>query len=65
MTIALKAVNISMDSDRYDQNKLGRYGKTGYLYQIDNPSNPETGERRPDIGIGTVELHDPIPWTTK
>ena len=35
VTVALKVVSISMDSDRYDQSKLGRYGKTGYLYQID------------------------------
>jgi len=54
-----------MDSEYYDQNKLGRYGKTGYLYQIDNPTNPETGERTPDIGAGTIELNAPIPWITK
>jgi hypothetical protein len=54
-----------MDSDRYDQSKLGRYGKTGYLYQIDNPTNPETGERTPDIMAGTIELNVPIPWNTK
>jgi flavin reductase (DIM6/NTAB) family NADH-FMN oxidoreductase RutF len=30
VAVALKAVHISMDSDRYDQNRLGRYGKTGY-----------------------------------
>ena len=43
MTVALKAVNICMDNDRYDQNKLGRYGKTGYQYQIHCPTHPETG----------------------
>jgi len=64
-TIALKAVHISMDSDRYDQRKLGRYGKTGYLFQIDNPTDPETGERTPDIGAGTIELSAPVPWVTK
>jgi len=63
--VALKAVNICMDSDRFDQSKLGRYGKTGYLYQIDNPTNPETGERTPDIGVGTIELNTPVPWNTK
>jgi flavin reductase (DIM6/NTAB) family NADH-FMN oxidoreductase RutF len=65
VTVALKAVNICMDSDRYDQSKLGRYGKAGYLYQIDNPTNPETGERTPDIVAGTIELNAPIPWITK
>jgi len=65
VTVALKAVNICIDSDRYDQSKLGRYGKTGYLYQIDSPTNPETGERTPSIMSGTVELNNPIPWATK
>jgi flavin reductase (DIM6/NTAB) family NADH-FMN oxidoreductase RutF len=65
VTVALKAVSICMDSNRYDQGKLGRYGKTGYLYQIDNPTNPETGERTPDIMAGTIELSTPIPWNTK
>ena len=64
ITIALKVVGISMDSDHYDQSKLGRYGKTGYLYQIDNPTNPDTGERTPDIMAGTIELTPPIPWVT-
>lgn len=64
LTIALKAVNICMDSDRYDQSKLGRYGKTGYLFQIDGPTNPETGEITPD-GAGALELCDPIEWAAK
>ena len=63
--VTLKTVNICIDSDYYDQSKLGRYGKTGYLYQIDNPTNPETGERTPDIGAGTIALNTPIPWITK
>ncbi len=65
VTVALKAVNICFDSDRYDQSKLGRYGKTGYLFQIDNPTNPDTGERTQSIMSGSVELNDPIPWATK
>jgi flavin reductase (DIM6/NTAB) family NADH-FMN oxidoreductase RutF len=64
VTVALKAVNICMDSDRYDQSKRGRYGKTGYLYQIDQPTNPETGEIAP-VGVGTLQISDPIPWITK
>ena len=64
VTIALKVVSISMDSDRYDQCKLGRYGKTGYLYQIDQPTNPETGEKTPEM-IGTIEVNDSLPWNTK
>jgi len=63
--IALKAVSICMDSAHYDQSKHGRYGETGYLYQIDNPTNPETGERMPDIGNGTITLQPPVPWIIK
>jgi flavin reductase (DIM6/NTAB) family NADH-FMN oxidoreductase RutF len=63
--VTLKAVSICMESDCYDQNKLGRYGKTGYLFQIDNPTNPETGERTPDIGSGIITLTPPVPWITK
>lgn len=64
LTIALKAVNICMDSDHYDQSKLGRYGKTGYLYQVDQPTNPETGEIS-SIMDGTFEPGESIPWNTK
>ena len=45
VVIALKAKNILMDSDFYDENKKGRYGKTGYIYNIHSPRNPETGEK--------------------
>jgi len=42
--VALKAVHISMDSNYFDHNKLGRYGATGYMYSTPTPRNPETGE---------------------
>ena len=64
LTIALKTVNLCMDSDRYDQNKLGRFGNTGYLYYIPCPTNPETGEVAPLV-TGTIEPCDPIPWITQ
>jgi hypothetical protein len=53
-----------MDSDYYDQSKLGRYGKTGYLYQFDQPTNPETGEKTTEM-VGTLEIDNSIPWNTK
>jgi flavin reductase (DIM6/NTAB) family NADH-FMN oxidoreductase RutF len=56
VTIALRVVGINMDSERYDQHSLGRYGKTGYLLQIDNPINPETGEMSSEINRATVEI---------
>jgi len=64
--VAVKAVNICMDSDRYDQSKLGRYGKTGYSLLIDQPTNPETGEITPfGSGMGIIEQGDPVEWNTK
>ena len=62
--VALKAVGVSMDSERYDHAKLGRYGKTGYLFHIHCPINPETGEDAPG-GVGTVSPDYSIPWATK
>jgi hypothetical protein len=62
--VALKAVNICMDSKRYDQSKHGRYGINGYLYHIDQPTDPETGETTP-ISYGTLEKGAPLEWITK
>ena len=62
--IALNAVSICMDSEHYDQNKLGRYGKSGFMFHVDHPFNPETGEKTP-FGPGILEQGTPIPWMTK
>lgn len=62
--VALRAVNICMDSEYYDQTKLGRYGKDGFLFYIDQPTNPETGEIAA-IDYGVVEPGEPIAWTAK
>ncbi|MBE6930827.1 MAG: flavin reductase [Ruminococcaceae bacterium] len=64
LCVAVRVVNITMDSEHADQAKLGRYGKTGYLFQIDQPSNPETGEIT-HFGPGILEQGDPVPWITK
>jgi flavin reductase (DIM6/NTAB) family NADH-FMN oxidoreductase RutF len=64
VTVALKVVSICIDSEHYNQSKLGRYGKTGYLFQIDNPTNPETGERS-EIMTATAEIGAPFAWETK
>lgn len=56
VTVALKAAHICMDSERYDEDKLGRYGKTGYMYNIHSPRNPDTGETMPDC-FGAIERY--------
>jgi hypothetical protein len=45
-----------MDSDRYDESKLGRYGKNGYMYNINSPRNPETGKAEPEA-FGALDLY--------
>lgn len=64
VTVALKAVHVCMDDEHYDQRKLGRYGKSGFLFQIDRPANPETGEST-DFGPGILEQGIPVPWIIK
>ena len=52
VVVCLKMKHIAMDEDYYDENKKGRYGKTGYIYNIHSPRNPETGEIfTTDLGI--------------
>ncbi len=41
--ICLKVLGICMDDRHFNENDLGRYGVTGYLYNIHSPRNPETG----------------------
>ncbi len=40
--------NVCMDAAHFDEKSLGRYGETGYLYNIHSPMNPETGEAEAD-----------------
>lgn len=57
VVVALKATHLCMDSDRFDERKLGRYGKTGYMYNVNSPRNPETGEVEPEA-FGSIELYN-------
>lgn len=56
VTVALRAKHVAMDSDYYDESKKGRYGKTGYIYNIHSPRNPETGEVY-DTCLGALEKY--------
>lgn len=64
VTVALKAVHVCMDDEHYDQNKLGRYDKAGFLFQVDRPINPDT-EEVAEFGPGILVQGDPVPWITK
>ena len=56
VTIALKAKHICMDTAKTDETGTGRYGKSGYMYNIHSPRNPETGEVTPDC-FGALEKY--------
>lgn len=56
VTVALKTKHVTMDNDYYDENKKGRYGKTGYIYNINSPRNPDTGEVY-DTCFGALEKY--------
>lgn len=56
VTVALRAKHICMDINRCDENGMGRYGKTGYMYNIHSPRNPETGDILPDC-FGALEKY--------
>lgn len=57
VTIALKATHICMDTEYCDEKTKGRYGRTGYMYNIHSPRNPETGEVLPDC-FGALEKYN-------
>lgn len=54
--ICVKIENICMDEERYNEQKLGRYGETGYLYNIRSRRNPDTGEVKPQ-SVGIIQNH--------
>ena len=41
--MCVKVVNVHIDDECYKQGGKGRYGDTGYLYNIHSPMNPENG----------------------
>lgn len=45
VVMCVKIVNICMDEAYYNTEQKGRYGETGYLYNIHSPRNPETGKK--------------------
>jgi flavin reductase (DIM6/NTAB) family NADH-FMN oxidoreductase RutF len=54
--IALRAKHICMDTAKTNEHGAGRYGKTGYMYNIHSPRNAQTGEVTPDC-FGALEKY--------
>lgn len=44
VVLCVRVVHICMDEERCHEAKLGRYGETGYLYNIHSPIDPDTGK---------------------
>lgn len=54
VVMCMKIVNVCMDEEYYDASKKGRYGETGYLYNIHSPRNPETGKTE-ETCVGVIK----------
>lgn len=53
--LCLRVVNVWFDEEHYDDSKSGRYGDTGYLYNVHSPINPESLIRS-ETGLGTLKV---------
>lgn len=56
IVLCVKVVNVVMDEEHYNVAKKGRYGDTGYLYNIHSPLNPESGKEE-DTYVGTINKY--------
>lgn len=54
IVMCVKILGISMDDEHYNSEKLGRYGATGYLYNIHSPTDPDTGKTGETM-VGIIE----------
>ena len=45
-------------------NLSGKNDKAGFLFQVDRPINPDTGEVT-EFGPGILGQEDPVSWITK
>jgi flavin reductase (DIM6/NTAB) family NADH-FMN oxidoreductase RutF len=56
VVIVLKAKHISMESDMWIEEVKGRYGKTGYMFNIHSPRNADNGATVNDC-FGAIEKY--------
>lgn len=59
VVMCVKVVSMAMEENRLDEQQLGRYGETGYLYNIHFPTNPSTGAEGPEA-LGTIRQYLPF-----
>ena len=54
VVMCVKVVSVAMDEQHLDEQTLGRYGETGYLYNIHFPTDPATGAQGPEA-LGMIQ----------
>ncbi|MBN1619956.1 flavin reductase [candidate division WOR-3 bacterium] len=59
VSICVRVKHVAMDPEYFDEEKKGRYGRTGYIYNINEPLNPITGLTN-SFSIGAIEKQRPI-----
>ncbi len=45
ITVCVRVRHVAMDPEHSDESRKGRYGPTGYVFNIHGPLNPETGKQ--------------------
>lgn len=55
VVLCVKVVNVWFDEEHYNVDKLGRYGRTGYVYNLHSPINPETYEWQ-ETSLGYIDF---------
>ena len=61
--MCLEVINVCMDKEHLDETALGRYGETGYLYNVHYPINPGTYKGKSHDSIAILKkLRDGIEY---
>lgn len=55
--LCLEVVNVCMDTVHMSEKNLGRYGKSGYLYNVHSPFNPENPNEISETYIAVLEKY--------
>lgn len=54
VSVCVRIKHVAMEPEHFDEEKKGRYGRTGYVFNINEPLNPVTGLTS-GFCLGTIE----------
>ena len=54
VVMCVKVISVAMDDAHLNDHQLGRYGETGYLYNLNFPTDPATGTAGPEA-LGVIQ----------